>query len=161
MPPPPGPLVEDITRDPREAEDWFRRLPPGVQETTQAAWRAERECASVWDARCRAPRRRSVAEGAGLLAVAIVLAAKWHPWTRLVVLVVAALGVGAAIGWTAERFGLGRAGCCILGGLAAVTLHATLGHAHVGYAMVAASCASLLFMAWGIRRESRSFVGAE
>lgn len=84
----------DVTRDPREDEDWFQRLPPDVQEETREAWRRRRVQHDPWYGRQAKMGRRCVVEGLVVLLVPSFLMgfAGWAP------LGTAAL-LGPFLGW--------------------------------------------------------------
>ncbi len=109
----------DITKDPREDQDWFQRLPPAVQERTREAWRAARVQCDPWHARQRALRRRCLFEGAcvGVVPTLFMVGTSWG-------LVLAAVPGGLGTGWLWWRLGTGHltSGLVGMGGLLVVVL---------------------------------------
>ncbi len=93
----------DITRDPREDEEWFQRLPPDVQERTVETWRARRVQCDPWHIRQRALRNRCLFEGV-CVCVFPTLLMVGSPWG----LVLAAVLGGLVTGWLWWRLGTGR-----------------------------------------------------
>lgn len=93
----------DITRDPREDEEWFQRLPPEVQEQTRESWRARRVQFDPWHQRNRAMLNRCLGEGAFvvLLPAALMFEASWS-------VILAGVPGGLLTGWLWWRLGTGR-----------------------------------------------------
>ena len=93
----------DITRDPREDEDWFQRLPADVQEQTRETWRARRVQFDPWRDRNRSMLHRCLGEGlfVVLLPAALMFQSGWG------VILVAVPG-GLLTGWLWWRMGTGR-----------------------------------------------------
>jgi len=93
----------DITRDPREDEEWFQRLPPEIQERTVESWRAGRVRFDPWHDRNRALRNRCLFEGVCVcvLPTFMMLGSSWG-------LVLASVPGGLVTGWLWWRFGTGR-----------------------------------------------------
>jgi hypothetical protein len=93
----------DITRDPREDEDWFQRLPPEVQERTREGWRTRRVQFVPWHARNRELRKRCLGEGVCVCVLPTLLMVGTS-WT----LVLAAVPGGLVTGWLWWRLGTDR-----------------------------------------------------
>ena len=94
---------QDITRDPREDEDWFLRLPPEVQERTREAWYAKRVQHVPWHGRRRQMCRRCLVEGVVVMVGSSVLVGIGS-WPMLLF----ALLTGMAVGWSWWVLGTGR-----------------------------------------------------
>jgi hypothetical protein len=106
-PPPPAP-----PRDPREDADWFQRLPAMVQAEFRAKWQQEAVEQGKYMERMRRYGWRSLAEGAVLMVSMQLIT--WPTPRGLL----AAVVVGAAMGWTWHRLKAGRTRCMLLGMLA-------------------------------------------
>ena len=93
----------DITKDPREDEEWFTRLPPAVQQETREAWQAKRVQHVPWYGRRSRMRRRCLVEGVVVILVPSLLMAVsgWAP-------LVGALPIGLGLGWLWWLLGTGR-----------------------------------------------------
>ncbi len=93
----------DITKDPREDEDWFQRLPQDVQERTREIWRGDRVRFDPWHARNLALRKRCLFEGvfACALPASMMIGTSWP-------LVLTAVLGGLVTGWLWWRLGTGR-----------------------------------------------------
>ncbi|MHC4079342.1 MAG: hypothetical protein ACYST0_12980 [Planctomycetota bacterium] len=145
----------DITRDPREDEGWFQRLPPAVQERTREAWRAGRVQFDPWHDRQRRMRNRCLREGS----LACVLPTLFMVGGSAGV-VLAAVPAGLATGWLWWRFGAGRmtSGLIAMVAILAAVLVSGLWasrHDHVGFFNTAFGMflGGLLAAAMGFRRE--------
>ena len=94
---------QDITRDPREGEDWFLRLPLEIQERTREAWYAKRVQHDPWHGCRRQMCRRCLLEGVVVMVGSSVLVGMVS-WPTLLV----ALLTGMAVGWSWWLLGTGR-----------------------------------------------------
>lgn len=63
----------DITRDPREDEDWFRRLPPQAKEEFREVWRVRGGKENHWLERSAVMRNRVFFEAMLVVAVPVTL----------------------------------------------------------------------------------------
>ena len=97
--------------DPREAADWFQRLPEHAQEETRRAWEKRDGTTAAHVQRLRRLYLRYAAESAGLFA--FVQLWPYFPWARGLI---GAL-VGAAVGVAAARFRAGAGLYIVLGGI--------------------------------------------
>lgn len=93
----------DITKDARENEEWFQRLPADVQEQTRESWRARRVQFDPWYERSRSMRNRCLFEGVCVCVFPTVL--MFHTSGGLIL--AAAFG-GLLSGWLWWRLGAGR-----------------------------------------------------
>jgi hypothetical protein len=93
----------DITKDPREDEEWFQRLPPDVQDETRESWRARRVRFDPWHERNRSMRTRCLIEGVCVCMFPTVLMVQ----TTWMVILIAIPG-GLLTGYLWWRLGTGR-----------------------------------------------------
>ena len=101
-----APAQPVITFDDPQDEEWFKRLPPAAQDETRKAWDEEKARVTRRETFAKTTRTRSMLQGAGVFlftetAVAIVTL----PHT------IAAVIVGAGVGWWWHRIGAGRMRC--------------------------------------------------
>jgi hypothetical protein len=97
--------------DPREATDWFQRLPQGAQEETRRAWAAREGKTADHARRLRLLYVRYASEAAGVFA--FVQLWPLFPWARGL----AGALVGAAVGAAAARFRAGPGLYIVFGGV--------------------------------------------
>jgi hypothetical protein len=88
--------------DPREREDWFRRLPPAVQQQTRAKWQAQEQRDGPHAERHRRFRIRSILEGLALMAL---VQGFYGSASLFMVLPAAAMGAGIGFLWYLMRAG--------------------------------------------------------
>lgn len=155
-----------VTRDAREDDDWFRRLPEDVQEETRQFWRGQQLEDHHWRERSRQKLLRAAWETGGLMTIPLLLANVLTAGPGVVLaLLVAGFVVGAIGGVVAARCGAGRFGFSVAGlvGFAALQLPAV----HVTdllsviCAFLGAYMATHLFALYGMRREFRTLEGSE
>lgn len=91
---------QDITRDPREGEDWFLRMPPEAQQELREVWCNRRVRHLPWRCRNRRMRMRCLGEGIVVLLMPGLFVGGW--WLALL-----AVPIGALLGfcWAALRTG--------------------------------------------------------
>lgn len=103
--PPPPPSIT-ITFDDPEDEDSFKRLPRAAQEEMRKAWAAQDARVERREGFSRTSRARSMLQAAGIFAfteTAMAVASWPHS--------LAAVIVGAGVGWWWHRVGAGRMQC--------------------------------------------------
>lgn len=143
----------DITRDLREDEDWFLRLPPDVQDEIREKWRDDRMRFEPWANRQRQFRNRCLREGVFVCALpgALVLSV----WPFLL-----AFPLGLATGYAWFHGGTGRLTSGMIA-MFAVLCEYTVGGfwAATGdilgfvFSMLGIFLAGMLSSALGLRRE--------
>lgn len=102
----PAPAATVVTVDDPESDEWFQRLPPDAQEETRKAWAEEKGRVARRETFAKTSRTRSMLQAAGVFLfteTAVAIPTLWHT--------IAAVFVGAGVGWWWHRIGAGRMRC--------------------------------------------------